>query len=139
MTTTTTTTIKTKTLLQQIQLLPYDILHFHIIPYTYSTQSSKLLGDITNFIETREKISYIYYYRNRVLLYERDADKEWLVSDILLFTKRNNIDLYRLFTRIYNKFIVTKKNICSQFNIFWSFLSSKERNHFIQIRKLKVK
>lgn len=128
----------TKTLLQQIQLLPYEILHSHIIPYTYSPQSSNLLGDITNFIETKEKISYIYYYRNReLLLYEKNADKEWLVSDILLFTKRNNIDLYRVFTRIYKKFIITKKNICTQFNLFWSFLSPKERNHFIQIRKLK--
>jgi hypothetical protein len=129
----------TETLLQtRIQLLPYDILHFYIIPYTYSPQSSTLLSDIRNFIETREKISDIYHYRNReLLLYERNADKEWLVSDILLFTKRNNNDLYRLLKYMHNDFIFTKKNIYSQFNIFWSFLSPTERNYFIQIRKIK--
>lgn len=129
----------TETLLQtKIQSLPYDILHFYIIPYTYSPQSSNLLGDIRNYVDTREKISDIYHYRNReLLLYERNADKEWLVSDLLLFTKRNNTDLHRKFRYMHNDFIFTKKNIYSQFNIFWSFLSSNERNYFIQIRKIK--
>ena len=103
--------------------LPSEILRY-IIPYTYNLQSSVLLADIRNFTETKKTISNIYYKSNEHLLpYEKDADKYWLVSDIDLFIK----------PKIYKK-PPKQKSIHTQFNMYWAFLSEKERNHFIKIR-----
>ena len=124
-----------------MRMLPQDIIQFHIIPYTYTPQSTKLLSDIQNFVETREIISEIYYNKYEYLLqYEKDADKNWLVSDLLLFVKLNiGIDKYRLFVYIYQDYIITKKDIHAQFNLFWCSLSIAHRNLFIQIRTPKPK
>jgi hypothetical protein len=82
--------------------LPYEIIHSNIIPYTYSPQSTELLSDIRNYVETRDFISTIYFEKYYELLpYEKDADKNWLLSDIVLFTKKNNIALYPLFNSMY--------------------------------------
>ena len=121
-----------------IRMLPADIVHFHIIPYTYMPQSTILLADIKNFVETKKTISEIYYNKNEHLLqYEKHADKEWLVNDVLLFIKLNKSrDVYR---RIYNEFLFTKKDIHSQFNLFWSTLSTNHRDMFVKIRTPKSK
>ena len=124
-----------------ITKLPFEIVYFHIIPYTYTPQCTNLLSDIENFVETREIISTIYYNKYQDLLqYEENADKNWLVNDILLFIKQNkNRDIYRSIHYIYENYIFTKKNIHSQFNIFWKSLSINHRNLFIQIRTPKPK
>jgi len=124
-----------------MRMLPKDIIQFHIIPYTYMPQPDTLLSDIENFVETREIISTIYYNKYQDLLqYEKDADKNWLVSDILMFMKINkNKDIYRSFEYLSQDFIFTKKHINSQFNLFWKKLSINHRNLFIQIRTPKPK
>lgn len=103
-----------------MRMLPIEII-LYIIPYTYLPQPNILLSDIHNYVKTREIITKIYYNKYEDLLqYEKNADKNWLVSDILLFIKQNNTtDVYRsIILNIYNEFIFTKKNINSQFNIF---------------------
>ena len=124
-----------------MRMLPIEII-LYIIPYTYLPQPNILLSDIHNYVKTREIITKIYYNKYEDLLqYEKNADKNWLVSDILLFIKQNNTtDVYRsIILNIYNEFIFTKKNINSQFNIFWSMLSIENRNKFIELMKPKPK
>jgi len=107
---------------------------------TYTPQCATLLSDIQNFVETKEIISTIYYNKYQDLLqYEENADKNWLVSDIVLFIKLNKNRDYRPINNMYEKYICTKKNINSQFNIFWKSLSINHRNLFIQIRTPKPK
>jgi hypothetical protein len=132
-------TMTTMNVKELIQMLPQDIIQY-IIPFTYMPQPVTLLLDIKNFVETRETISEIYYNRNKDLLqYEKNADKNWLVNDILLFVKLNKNERYRSFLYMYQEFICTKKDIYTQFNLFWSSLSIEYRQLFIQIRKPKPK
>ena len=121
-------------------MLPMEIIHFHIIPYTYTFQPIQLLSDIKNYIETREIISTIYYNKYKDLLqHEHNADKYWLISDILLFIKlkqfklkqKSSVDIYR--------YCNNKKDIHSQLNYIWSILTVEQRNTFIQIRTPKPK
>lgn len=117
-----------------IRMLPQDIILFHIIPFTYMPQPVTLLSDIKNFVETREIISEIYYNKYKDLLqYEKNAHKNWLVSDLLIFVKLNKNK------NIYRSFIFTQKDIHTQFNLFWRSLSIEHRQLFIQIRKPKPK
>ena len=104
----------------------------------YNTQSSELLLDIRHFTETKKTISNIYYKKYSDLLpFEKDADKYWLVSDILLFVKKNKYSYYTLLNRKYNKYLSEQKSIHKLFNMFWAFLSQNDRNIFIQIRNTK--
>ena len=122
-----------------MKMLPEDIIS-HIIPFTYSPQSETLLSDIRNFVETKKFITKIYGDKYEDLLpYEANSDMHWLVSDVVLFTKRYNINLYRLFSYMYNDFIYTKKNIFAQFNIFWSKISPNERTIFVRLRSKSTK
>jgi hypothetical protein len=123
-----------------MRMLPQDIIQFHIIPYTYLPQSTNLLSDIKNFVETREIISTIYHNKYEDLLpYEKNADKNWLVSDLLLFVKLNNNNRYRSFIYTYENYIFTKKDINSQFNLFWRSLIIDHRQLFIELRTPKIK
>ena len=118
--------------------IPIDIIYFKIIPYTYSIQSSILLLDIMNFNETKKIVFDLYhslYYD--LLTYEKDADKYWLVSDLILFTRKNNIFLYKNIYKLYNMFISLNKDINYQFNIFWSRITPNQRDLFIKIIKNK--
>jgi hypothetical protein len=126
--------------LELIKKIPIHIIYFNIIPYTYSIQSSFLLLDIKNFNETKKIIFELYYLEYSYLLkYEKNADKNWLVSDIVLFTKKNKISLYKKINRLYNEFMCLNKylNKCINylFNIFWSYLIPNERDSFIKIMK----
>jgi len=121
-----------------INNLPKDIIEY-ILPFTYNIQAEKLLIDITSFIETKKTISLIYLKRyNDLLEYEKNADKNWLVSDIILYVKKNKHNSYNHISYLYSEFIFTKINIHTQFNIFWSSLSPEERSNFIKIRTPKV-
>lgn len=118
-----------------INKLPKDILKSNIIPLTYNIQSSDLLLDIQNFNKTKIIISNIYYIKNEHLLkYEKDADKYWLVSDILLFIKRHKSAIYKDLSKKYNKYMSSNKCIHYMFNLFWSILNPFERDYFITIR-----
>jgi hypothetical protein len=121
-----------------INKLPKDIIEY-ILPFTYHFQCKKLLRDIRSFIETKKTISLIYLKRyNDLLEYEKNADKNWLVSDIILYVKKYKYNSYYHISYLCSDFIFTKTNIHTQFNIFWSSLSPEERSHFIKIRTLKV-
>lgn len=118
------------------QYLPIDI---DIPQITYNIQNPELLEDIRNFVETKNDICMIYYERNKDLLeYEPNADKNWLVNDILLFYKLHlNKDIYKKMNYLLNEYIFNKKNIHFQFNKFWSFLDPFKRSLFVKIRTPK--
>jgi hypothetical protein len=117
-----------------INNLPFDIFNY-VLSFTYKPQSEILLKDIRTYVEYKIIISCLYEKRYHDLIeYEKNADKNWLVSDILLYIKKNKFDYYKHCVYIYKDFIFCKKDIRSQFNIFWGLLSSKERRHFVQIR-----
>ena len=118
-----------------INKLPKDIVLSNIIPLTYNIQSSDILLDIQNFNKTKIIISNIYYIKNEHLLkYEKDADKYWLVSDILLFIKRHKSIIYINLSKKYNKYMSSNKCIHYMFNFFWGLLNPFERDYFITIR-----
>lgn len=122
-----------------INKLPEDILSY-ILPFTYKPQSSVMLTDLVSFVETKTVISNIYEKKyNDLLEYEKKADKNWLISDILLFMKLkiNNHNCYKQFQYLYNDYIITNKDSCSQFNIFWALLNPNERDIFVKIRTPK--
>lgn len=122
-----------------INKLPLDILNY-VLPFSYNPQPSIMLADLVSFVETKSKISLIYERKyNSLLEFEENADKNWLVSDILLFMKLkiNNHNCYNKFLYLYNDFMCIKKDSCSQFNIFWALLNPNERSIFVQIRTPK--
>jgi len=95
-----------------------------------------VLQDIEDFVESKKIIRSIYYDRNYELLqYEENADIYWLVSDLLLFIKRNRPEKYKEKSKKYNFFLSKKDSIFLLFHSFWGFLSFEERNRFISLRK----
>ena len=120
-----------------INKLPEDILAY-VFPFIYKPQPSILLKDIRTFVETKSIISLIYKKRYHDLLeFERNADKNWLVNDILIYIRNNKWNYYKRYVYMYNDFMCNKIDSCSQFNIFWGLLYSEERRHFVQIRTHK--
>jgi hypothetical protein len=118
-----------------IKKLPKEILYLKIIPLSYNIQPSSLLLDIKNFYETKKIISNLYYIKYKYLLdNEINADKYWLINDIILFIKFNKTyDQFKILYILYNKFCIINKCPKIQFNIFWSKLNIIERNNFILI------
>ena len=98
---------------------------------------SPILSDIQDFVESKKIIRSIYYDRNYELLqYEENADVYWLVSDLLLFIKRNRLEeIYERKSKKYNYFLSKNDSIFILFHSFWGFLSVEERNRFISLRK----
>ena len=120
-----------------IQKLPQDIINY-ILPFTYKPQLDILLQDITTFVEYKIMIYCLYEKRYHDLLeFEKNADKNWLVSDILHYIKNNKWVYYKRCVYMYGEFMYNKKNSCSQFNIFWALLNPNERSIFVQIRTPK--
>ena len=122
-----------------INKLPLDILNY-VLPFTYKPQPSVMLIDLVSFVSTKSEISLIYEKRYSELLeFEQNADKNWLVSDILHFMKLkiNKHCYYKKCLYLYNDFMCIKKDSCSQFNIFWTLLNPNERSIFVQIRTSK--
>lgn len=108
------------------------------IEFSQLKLNSLLLIDIINYFKTKEIISSLYYNKYKNLLqYEKHADKYWLISDIILFTKKNNLSSYKKKSKMYNKLIQYTNTIYNQFPLFWGFLTPNERNNFIQIRTKK--
>jgi hypothetical protein len=98
----------------------------------YQIQDSALLFDIRNFSESKHVIFTHYYEKNfHLLQYEKDADKYWLLSDIILFIKINRPEIYK---NINKKFIRNLQISKCDINIFWSILTPLERNTFVEIR-----
>ena len=108
------------------------------IEFNSKLKLNSLLIDIRNYYETKEIISALYYNKFSYLLqYEKYEDKYWLVSDIILFAKKNNLSSYKKKYKTYNNLIRYTNTIYNQFPLFWGFLTPNERNHFIQIRSYK--
>jgi hypothetical protein len=71
-----------------IRRLPADLINI-IISYTYSPQPIEIRKDIRSYFETKKTIRNMFYERYEHLLHKkRDADINWLVSDLLLFMDR---------------------------------------------------
>ena len=116
--------------------IPIDIIYFKIRPYTYLIQSEQLLLDIKNFSNTKKIVFNLYYsLYYHLLKYEKNADKYWLVSDLILFIKKNNFLTYRKINKLYHNLISLNKCINYQFNIFWSRITPNERDLFIKINE----
>jgi hypothetical protein len=108
----------------------------NVNPQSLLNSYSNLLffNDVTNTILRFNELFVQGDFTNLLIEYEKNADKNWLVSDILLYIKKNKFDYYKHCVYVYKDFIFCKKDTCSQFNIFWGLLSSEERRHFVQIR-----
>jgi len=93
-----------------------------------------LLEDISNFNNTKKIIISFYFNKYKNLLqYENYADKYWLISDIILYSKNQNLAAYCKMVKLYNKYISKKNTIYNQISLFWGKLSIEERNQFINI------
>jgi hypothetical protein len=137
-----------------IRQLPQDIVNI-IISYTYTPQPVEITSDIHSYFESKKKIKKMFYDRYQHLFqYEKDADIDWLVNDIICFMNQNRASyymyvdqLYSIFRRVYMlkdmedsvlKKIINKsrkKNVYYQFHIYWGLLTPNERNRFIEIQK----
>ena len=131
--------------------LPHDIVHSHIIPYTYNTQNKKLLDDIKNYYDTKQAITVLY---NKLWKQQRDDpdysdydSNEWLINDIFSYSNNYYPGIYGFVKSFYNIFrrclflkkikdidryvsILEKKHVDTQINIFWGLFTPEERMIF---------
>lgn len=121
---------------------------------TYKPQSKILLNDIKNYYYTKEKISTIYYNKYKGdFANEKNADKNWLSNDIILFLNNYNALMDHInpkFYTLFNRFIKLKNNsiddiskilikillfnkinVINEINIFWGIMTPLERNEFV--------
>lgn len=97
---------------------------------------NSLFKDIINFKSSLEIIEEIYFIKFKYLLeYENYADKYWLVSDILLYLKKNNYSKFIKINKVYNKNIVFNNTIYNQVKFYWGKLTIEDRNKFLNIMK----
>ena len=147
-------TVELTQLTKNIHNLPIELISI-IISYSYSPQPIEITKDILSYFESKATIRNVFYLRYEDLMpYERDADMNWLVSDVLCYMNRNRATFYKYQDQFYAickrnymlrgvendtiRKIVNdsrNKNIFFQFNIYWGLLNSDERNHFIEIQK----
>ena len=141
-------------LTKNIQNLPIELILI-IRAYSYSPQPIEITKDILSYFESKAIIQGLFYMRYKDLMpYERNADMNWLVSDILCYMNRHRSTFYKYHDQFYEickrNYMLKKvenesirklinnsrhKNIFFQFNIYWGLLTPNERNHFIEIQK----
>jgi len=141
-------------LTRNIRNLPIELVSI-ILSYTHSPQPIEITKDIRSYFESKAIIRSMFSIRYKDLMpYERDADMNWLISDILCFMNRNRATYYRYQDQFYEickrnymlrdaeNFRIKKianrshyKNVFFQFNVYWGLLTSDERNHFVEIQK----
>jgi hypothetical protein len=132
-----------------INRLPFDILFFHIIPFTYNVQNKTLLHDIVNYHETKLTLLKLYYhFWVEQAHHDEPEDKNWLINDIFAYANNDVAGMYGRVEQFYNifkrnKFLQTnekidnylhmleRKHVTSQINIFLGLLTPKERNDVI--------
>ena len=141
-------------LTKNIRNLPIELISI-IISYSYSPQPIEITKDVISYFESRTIIRSMFSERYLDLMpYERDADLNWLVSDILCFMNNNRATYYRYQDQFYEickrnymlrnadnyriKKIANRahyKNVFFQFHVYWGLLTPDERNRFIEIQK----
>ena len=141
-------------LTKNIQNLPTELILI-IRAYSYSPQPIEITKDVISYFESKAIIRSMFSERYVDLMpYERDADMNWLVSDILCFMNNNCATYYRYQDKFYEickrnymlrdaehpriKRIANRanyRNIFFQFNVYWGLLNSDERNRFIELQK----
>ena len=137
-----------------IHHLPIELISI-IISYSYSPQPIEITKDILSYFEAKAIIRSMFSVRYQDLMpYERDADMNWLVSDVLCYMNRNRATFYKYQDEFYaickRNYMLSgfennaiqklvnnsrNKNIFFQFNVYWGLLNPQERNHFIEIQK----
>jgi hypothetical protein len=147
-------TVELSRLNRNIRNLPIELISI-ICSYTYSPQPIEITKDILSYFESKAIIRSMFSIRYQDLMpYEKDADLNWLVSDVLCFMNRNLANYYRYQDQFYEickrnymlrdakhpriKRIANRshyKNILFQFNVYWGLLTPDERNRFIDIQK----
>ena len=123
--------------------------------YSYSPQPIEIRNDLISYFESKATIRNLFYLRYEDLMpYERDADMNWLVSDILCFMNHNRATYYKYQDQFYEickrnymlrnaehpriKRIANRahyKSVFFQFHVYWGLLTPDERNRFIEIQK----
>jgi hypothetical protein len=129
-----------------IRRLPADLINI-IISYTYTPQPIEIRKDIRSYFETKKTIRNIFYERYEyMLVFERDADLNWLVCDLLCFMNRSRNRFYKqetsLFYEIYKKNAPIKKisnptynrELHTEFGVYWALLTPEERIRFINLQ-----
>ena len=147
-------TAKLQILQRNIRNLPIELISI-IISYSYSPQPIEITKDVISYFESRTIIRSMFSIRYQDLMpYERDADMNWLVSDILCFMNNNRATYYKYQDQFYEickrnymlrnaehpqiKRIANQahyKSIFFQFHVYWGLLTPDERNRFIEIQK----
>jgi hypothetical protein len=133
--------------------LPLEVIFFHIIPYTYNTQSIFLLEDIVSYTHAKSFLTEMYY--KFWILFAEDTepeDENWLLNDIYTYANEDHATMNGYVENFYNiyrrhimldsnekidKYISNlreKNDVKKQINIFMGLLSAKERNEFIENR-----
>lgn len=125
--------------------LPFDIIFFNIIPYTYNLQNKQLLHDIVNYRETKSILLQLYYnFWISQGQHDEPEDKNWLINDIYAYANNDVAGMYGRVEQFYNifkrnKFLETnekiddylimleRKHVSSHINIFLGLLTPKER------------
>lgn len=124
---------------------PADLIRY-ITPFTYKELPKDVMLDLTSFQITKEIITDFYYKKyNHLFEYEKDADLNWLTSDILTFAKRQRLQNHKYLNSLYIKsFLINpKKNegltVHKLFNKLWANLSPDDRSNFTNIIIKKYK
>lgn len=124
-----------------IHKLPTSIVS-RIIPYTYHCQDDKLLKDIENYKETRDRLVRLYHS------YWFEEYSDWLVNDILSYANNYKASMYGYVYKIYtilnrhfqlntlehiHAYLIHLKQTpnTSHFNILLGLFNVQERNDFV--------
>lgn len=134
----------------ELTKLPPDIIS-RIIPYTYEIHDKLLLKDIIHYHHSKKILLELYhkFWMIDMQSVEIDEDKNWLINDIFAYANNYKAtmngyidDFYNIFKRNnllqinenidkYVLFLLNKKHVSSQINIFLGLLTPKERNDII--------
>jgi len=133
-----------------LQSLPEEIKN-HIISYTYSPQSLKLMEDVQNYVSSKNIVQTLYYNRwNHTFFYEEQADHNWLYNDLIGYMNEGQATMFgyrarfhdilsrnysiNLNSELYRKFLRKQYSECVKptNNLLWGLLKVEERNEFLE-------
>jgi translation initiation factor 2 beta subunit (eIF-2beta)/eIF-5 len=129
----------------RLDTLPMDVLVNHVYPFSYHCQSSILLTDIRNFVETYSIIERLYLFEyNEVTLF----------NDLISFVTRRSIRMtndnnnqydnilrrsYSLrtqsvshFMKYYMRLINSGSNYTQKNRLIWGLFTPSERDKFMR-------